>query len=73
MTLMKSTDGVSTWTPVESWSQTSTSQDPAGFVKTSTSPLSSSYYYCNYVQVQVYNSRNNVIETVTCFSNPCHL
>lgn len=73
MTLMKSTDGVSNWIPVESWSQTSTSQDPAGFVKTSTSALSSSYYYCNYVQVQVYNSRNNVIETVTCFSNPCHL
>lgn len=72
MTLMKSTDK-SSWTAVESWSQTNNVKNPAGYSKTSTNTLSSSYYYCNFVQVQIYDSNNNVIETVSCFSNPCHL
>lgn len=73
MTLMKSTDGVSNWTAVESWSQTNTVKNPTGYSKTSTNKLSSSYYYCTYVQVQIYDSNDKVIETVTCFSNTCHL
>lgn len=73
MTLMKSTNGSTNWSTVESWSQTNTSQSPAGFAKTSTNKLSSSYYYCTYVQVQIYDSNDNVIETVSCFSNTCHL
>ena len=73
MTLMKSSDGVSKWSTVESWSQTNTVQNPAGYSKTSTNKLSSSYYYRTYVQVQIYDSNNKIIETVTCFSNPCHL
>lgn len=72
MTLMKSTDK-SSWTSVESWSQTNNVKNPAGYSKTSTSTLSSSYYYCTYVQVQIYDSNDNVIETVSCFSNTCHL
>lgn len=35
--------------------------------------ISSSYYYCTYVQVQIYNSRNEVIETVTSLSPVTHL
>ena len=73
MTLMKSTDGVSNWTTVESWSQTNSVQNPTGMSRTSTNKLSSSYYYCTYVQVQIYDSNDNVIETVSCFSNSCHL
>lgn len=73
MTLMKSSDGVSNWTAVESWSKTNTVQNPAGYSKTSTNTLSSSYYYRNFVMVQILDSNDNVIETVTCFSNPCHL
>lgn len=73
MTLMKSSNGVSNWTAVESWSQTNTVQNPGGISRTSTNTLSSSYYYCNFVQVQILDSNDNVIETVGCFSNPCHL
>lgn len=73
LTLMKSTNGKTNWSAVESWSQTNTVQNPSGFSKTSTNKLSSSYYYCTYVQVQIYDSNDNVIETVSCFSNTCHL
>lgn len=73
MTLMKSIDGVSNWTAVEPWSQTNYVQNPTGMSKTSTNALSSSYYYCTYVEVKIYDSNDNVIETVSCFSNPCHL
>ncbi|WP_455527132.1 hypothetical protein [Huintestinicola sp.] len=72
MTLMKSTDK-SNWSYVESWSQTNNVKNPAGYSRTSTNALSSSYYYCNYVEVKIYDSNDNVIETVSCFSNPCHL
>lgn len=73
MELMKSTDGKTNWSVVETWTKTNTVQNPAGFSKTSTNALSSSYYYCTYVQVQIYDSNDNVIETVSCFSNTCHL
>ena len=73
MTLKKSSNGPTNWTKVESWSQTNNSQSPAGFSKTSTNALSSSYYYCTYVEVKIYDSNNNVIETVSCFSNSTHL
>lgn len=73
MTLMKSSNGSTNWTKVESWTRTNNSQSPAGFSKTSTYELNSSYYYCTYVQVQIYDSNNNVIETVGCFSNSTHL
>ena len=71
MTLMKSSNGSTNWSKVESWSQTNNSQ--SGFSKTSTKSLSSSYYYCTYVEVKIYDSNDNVIETVSCFSNTCHL
>lgn len=73
MTLMKSTDGTSNWTAVESWSKTNTVKNPIGFTKTSTNELSSSYYYCNFVMVQIFDDNDNVIEAVSCFSNPTHL
>lgn len=73
MTLMKSSDGVSNWTAVESWSKTYNVQNPAAFNKTSTNALSSSYYYRNLVMVQIYDNSGNVIETVSAFSNPTHL
>lgn len=73
MTLMKSSDGVSNWSAVESWSKTNTVQNPAGYSKTSTNTLSSSYYYRNFVMVQILDSNDKVIETVSCFSNTCHL
>lgn len=73
VTLMKSANGSSSWTAVESWTKTNTIPNPAGLSKTSTYALNSSYYYCTYVQVQVYDSNNNVIETASCFSNVTHL
>ncbi len=73
VTLMKSANGSSSWTAVESWTRTNTVAAPDGLSKTSTYALNSSYYYCTYTQVQVYDSNNNVIETATCFSNVTHL
>lgn len=73
VSLMKSANGTSNWTTVESWTKTSNVQNPTGLSKTSTYALNSSYYYCTYVQVQVYDSNNNVIETASCFSNVTHL
>ena len=73
VSLMKSTDGVSNWTRVESWSDTFRSSGMLDLTSTSTSALSSNYYYCTFVQVSIYNSRNEVIETVTCFSPAEHL
>ena len=73
VTLMKSSNGSSNWTTVESWTRTNTVAAPDGLSKTSTFALNSSYYYCTYTQVQVYDSNNNVIETASCFSNPTHL
>lgn len=73
MTLMKSTDGTSNWTAVESWSKTNTIKTPGGWSQTSTNKLSSSYYYCNFVMVQILDDNDNVIETVSAFSNPTHL
>ena len=73
VSLMKSTNGTSNWSSVESWTQTNYVQNPAGMSKTTTNALSSSYYYCTYVEVKIYDSNDNVIETVSCFSNTCHL
>lgn len=73
VSLMKSANGTSNWTTVESWTRTSNVQNPTGLSKTSTYALNSSYYYCTYTQVQVYDSNNNVIETASCFSNVTHL
>lgn len=73
MTLMKSSNGTTGWSTVESWSRTYTGAGPWGISQPSTNALSSSYYYRTYVQVQIYNSSNKVIETVSCFSNPTHL
>lgn len=73
VSLMKSTDGVTNWTRVEGWSNTFRNSGSIDFSGTSTSALSSNYYYCTFVQVSIYNSRNEVIETVTCFSPAEHL
>lgn len=73
VSLMKSANGTSNWTTVESWTRTSNVQNPTGLSKTSTYALNSSYYYCTYTRVQVYDSNNNVIETASCFSNVTHL
>ncbi len=73
MTLMKSDDGLTNWTAVESWSKTNYVENPLGYSKTSTNKLSSDYYYRNFVMVSIYDDKDNVVETLSCFSNPTHL
>lgn len=73
VSLMKSTNGETNWSEVESWSTTYRASGTLSFTQTSTSALSESYYYRAYVQVQVYSSRDEVIETVTTFSPVTHL
>lgn len=72
VSLMKSTNGVDNWSKVESWSNTYTSVGPNSINVMSTNDLSSNYYYCAVVQVQVYSSSNKVIETVYASSNNVH-
>ena len=73
ISLMKSTNGSTNWSEVESWSTTYRTAGSLSLSQTSSSALSSSYYYCTYVQVQIYNSRNELIETVTSLSPVTHL
>lgn len=73
LSLMRSTDGETNWSEVESWSTTYRAPGTLTFTQTSSSALSESYYYRAYVQVQVYNSRNEVMETVTSLSPVTHL
>lgn len=73
VSLMKSTDGKSNWSEVESWSTTYRAPGTLSFTQTSSSALIEGYYYRAYVQVQVYNSRDEVMETVTSLSPVTHL
>lgn len=75
VSLLRSTDGKTGWTAVsgESWTSSfSTSGNHTGG-GTSSAKLSSNYYYCSYVQVNVYDSNGNITETATCYSSTYHL
>lgn len=68
VTLMESTDGSTNWTYVESWTDTySTSGTNIGG-GTSTNTLRSGYWYCSFVQVNIYNSDGSVAEVASCAS-----
>lgn len=73
--LLKSSDGETNWTPVsgESWTNSFTSSGNHTGGGTSSCTLSSYYYYCTFVQVNVYDSNGKVTETATCFSKVYHI
>lgn len=75
VSLLVSTDGKTNWTAVdgERWTDTFTTSGNHVGGGTSSCTLSSDYYYCSHVQVNVYDSNDNVIETVTLFSKVYHL
>lgn len=62
VTLMKSKDGKS-WSAVEYWTATNYDYSPSSLSKTSTNELEHGYYYLTHTQVQVYDSKGNVLET----------
>lgn len=73
--LMKSTDGKTNWSsvPNESWTKSYTTIGNHTSGGTSTTTLSSAYYYCTLTQVTVYDDNYNVLETASCWSSAYHI
>lgn len=75
VSLMKSTDGETNWTAVsgESWSNSYSTKGNHTSGGTSSSKLSSNYYYCTLTLVRAYDGNGNTTETAYCFSSAYHL